>query len=119
MLASKDISSDTIEPPAYHFETSSSFTDPSWENPNNLSIQQCIIDFTVPEPMQGPVFMYYRLTDFYQNHRQYINSFDSAQLLGNPVSPSGNCGSLRTTDSGLGIYPCGLIANSMFNGNIS
>lgn len=68
--------------------------------------------------MQGPVFLYYRLTDFYQNHRQYINSFDSAQLLGNPVSPSGNCGSLRTTDTGLGIYPCGLIANSMFNGKL-
>ncbi|KAI8139411.1 ligand-effect modulator 3 family [Fennellomyces sp. T-0311] len=65
--------------------------------------------------MEAPVFIYYRLTDFYQNHRQYINSFDASQLLGDPVSPSGNCNPLRTSENGTGIYPCGLIANSMFN----
>ncbi|KAI9496128.1 CDC50 family protein [Zychaea mexicana] len=106
----------SFEPPAYHHQNVTTFLNSEWQNPNNLSIPQCIIDFTVPQTMQAPVFLYYRLTNFYQNHRQYINSFDSSQLLGNPVSPpGGNCGPLRMSENGTSIYPCGLIANSMFN----
>ncbi|KAI9319376.1 CDC50/LEM3 family [Dichotomocladium elegans] len=60
--------------------------------------------------------MYYRLTSFYQIHQQYISSFDTGQLLGKAVaSPGGNCGPIRTTDAGTPVYPCGMIANSMFN----
>ena len=32
--------------------------------------------------MEAPVFMYYRLHNFYQNHRKYVKSFDAKQLKG-------------------------------------
>ncbi|KAL7319327.1 alkylphosphocholine resistance protein lem3 [Mucor circinelloides] len=112
----------TIEPPAYHFENVTDFLDPTWKNPNQLNIQRCVLDFTVPETMTGPVFMYYRLTNFYQNHRQYIKNFDATQLDGKKVDTTTlntNCGPLGTSEEGLVVYPCGLIANSMFNDTAS
>ncbi|KAF7731669.1 hypothetical protein EC973_008839 [Apophysomyces ossiformis] len=72
--------------------------------------------------MKGPIFMYYRLTNFYQNHRQYIKNFDSDQLYGNAVGTTQittNCAPLATDAGGKIIYPCGLIANSMFNDTAS
>lgn len=118
---SEPINTTDYESPAYHVQNTASFQNPDWQNPNNLSIQQCIIDFTIPQTMTAPVFLYYRLTGFYQNHRQYIKSFDADQLSGKPVSGSGlgtNCNPLAVTEDGTPIYPCGLIANSMFNGTI-
>lgn len=61
------------------------------------------------------------MTNYYQNHRRYVKSIDTDQLLGNSVAYStvdgGNCKPLdvdsRTNKI---IYPCGLIANSVFNG---
>ncbi|KAI9008999.1 ligand-effect modulator 3 family [Phycomyces nitens] len=72
--------------------------------------------------MTGPVFMYYRLTNFYQNRRQYIKSYDADQLLGKAISVStaqSNCDPAGQTEEGLIVYPCGLIANSMFNDTFS
>jgi hypothetical protein len=80
--------------------------------------------------------MYYRLTNFYQNNRKYVKSFDLNQLKGDPIlDPKGltlDCDPLRensqdtfvikggqniTVPAGSAIiYPCGLIANSMFSG---
>lgn len=83
-------------------------------------LDQCVIQFRIPEDMQAPVLFYYQLTNFYQNHRRYVNSFYDKQLLGNDVSvdsvKSSSCSPLASdTDTGLPYYPCGLIANSMFN----
>jgi hypothetical protein len=36
----------------------------------------------VPNNIQGPVFVYYELHDFYQNHRLYIRSKKLDQLHG-------------------------------------
>lgn len=116
-----EISSST-EPPVFHYVNTSQFLDSTWQNPNQLTIQNCIIDFTVPETMTGPIFMYYRMTNFYQNHRQYIKNYDSSQLDGNIVDSSTlntNCGPLAFNQESIPYYPCGLIANSMFNGKIS
>ena len=120
-LMAKDFDANAIEAPAYHHQNVSEFMDPDWRNPNNLSIPQCVLDFTVPSTMKGPIYMYYRLTNFYQNHRLYIKNYDPFQLLGNRISPSllkTNCGPLDTRD-GKVVYPCGLVANSMFNGNVT
>ena len=83
-------------------------------------VPQCSIQFTVPHEIKAPVFLYYRLTNFYQNHRRYVKSQDTNQLKGDAVDPdtinSGNCDPLRlngTTKKPY--YPCGLIANSLFN----
>ncbi|CAO3594106.1 unnamed protein product [Absidia cylindrospora] len=67
--------------------------------------------------------MYYRLTQFYQNHRQYAKNVDPGQLLGTPVdagSADSNCQPITTSsDNTKIVFPCGLIANSMFNDSIS
>ncbi|KAI5283794.1 hypothetical protein KEM52_003223, partial [Ascosphaera acerosa] len=73
--------------------------------------------------MGSPVFMYYRLTNFYQNHRRYVKSLDTEQLKGKPqrnkTIDGGFCDPLRLDpDSGKAYYPCGLIANSLFNDTI-
>lgn len=73
--------------------------------------------------MKPPVYMYYRLTNFYQNHRRYVQSLDLNQLKGEAVSnssvESGTCDKL-TIDKATkkAYYPCGLIANSRFNDSI-
>lgn len=72
--------------------------------------------------LHGKVYLYYKLTNFYQNHRKYVDSFDWGQLRGEavPLSDiSSKCGSLTKTHEGKLIYPCGLIANSMFNDTFS
>lgn len=84
---------------------------------------RCTIVFTVPDDMGSPVFMYYRLNNFYQNHRRYTPSFDKDQLAGKAVDnatiSSSTCEPLRTDpDYKKPYYPCGLIANSMFNDTI-
>ncbi|KAI9259727.1 cell cycle control protein [Helicostylum pulchrum] len=122
-LSDTTIDVSTLQPPVYSYKNATDFLDPNWGNPNNLSVPRCIIDFTVPTTMKGPIFMYYRLTNFYQNHRQYIKNFDDTQLLGDAVSTATlrtNCDPLAYSDNnGKAIYPCGLIANSMFNDTAS
>ncbi|KAK6074377.1 LEM3 family/CDC50 family protein [Seiridium cupressi] len=83
------------------------------------NVSLCTLRFTTPEDMNAPVLFYYRLTNFYQNHRRYVASYYDKQLKGDDVNTIDNvkdstCTPL-TTDSDLPIYPCGLIANSLFN----
>ncbi|KAL2071890.1 hypothetical protein VTL71DRAFT_13125 [Oculimacula yallundae] len=87
---------------------------------------QCTINFTIPNAMKPPVLFYYRLTNFYQNHRRYAKSFNTAQLSGDAVSADsidgGDCEPL-TVEIVDGVkkpyYPCGLAANSVFNDTFS
>ncbi|KAI8594341.1 CDC50/LEM3 family [Dissophora ornata] len=87
---------------------------------------RCTVKFNLPVTMKRPVFVYYRLTDFHQNHRRYIKSMDENQLSGvyrSAADLKGSaCDPLSTvTENGIQypIYPCGLIANSMFNDSFS
>ncbi|KAH9951489.1 cell cycle control protein [Amylocystis lapponica] len=85
--------------------------------------QQCFIQFDVPIDLDPTVLLYYKLTNFYQNHRRYVNSLDQNQLKGSYVSAkalnSGECSPLATNTDHLIFYPCGLIANSVFNDTFS
>lgn len=94
----------------------------SYTYPNGVTlddVQQCNLYFDIPAVMEAPVLFYYRLTNFYQNHRRYVKSFQADQLRGEAVSngtiASSPCDPLRLDDRGRAYYPCGLIANSMFN----
>ncbi|XP_019404405.1 PREDICTED: cell cycle control protein 50C-like isoform X2 [Crocodylus porosus] len=70
--------------------------------------------------VQGDVFMYYGLQNFYQNHRRYVMSRSNAQLLGrNTDIHNSNCAPFSTYRNGTPMAPCGAIANSMFNDTIS
>ena len=79
----------------------------------------CTLQFVIPEDIGPPVLFYYRLTNFYQNHRRYVKSLDTDQLKGKAVSKDtikgGSCDPLRVDSSGKPYYPCGLVANSIFN----
>lgn len=79
----------------------------------------CHVQFYIPDKLDAPVLLYYQLTNFYQNHRRYVKSFDQDQLKGKARSSKdingSDCDPLQTDSSGKPYYPCGLIANSQFN----
>ncbi|KDN61120.1 putative LEM3 family/CDC50 family protein [Colletotrichum sublineola] len=90
------------------------------DGPITYPAKQCRIQFSIPEEMGPPVLFYYHLTNFYQNHRRYVASFYDKQLKGNaePASNvnSSSCEPLEWDEEAQKpYYPCGLIANSMFN----
>ncbi|XP_012285947.1 cell cycle control protein 50A isoform X2 [Orussus abietinus] len=79
----------------------------------------CKIDFTLPIDFAGKVYMYYGLTNFYQNHRRYVKSRDDNQLLGKLSEiVSSDCEPFayrEPNDTKIPIVPCGAIANSLFS----
>ncbi|KAL4225221.1 Cell cycle control protein 50A [Mactra antiquata] len=84
----------------------------------------CVVNINIDEDMTGTVYMYYGLTNFYQNHRRYVRSRDDSQLHGNDVSGLyDDCEPFKTrkinTSYELKIAPCGAIANSLFNDTFS
>ncbi|XP_019404404.1 PREDICTED: cell cycle control protein 50C-like isoform X1 [Crocodylus porosus] len=91
------------------------------ENSSNWNTEcLCSADFKLEEKIQGDVFMYYGLQNFYQNHRRYVMSRSNAQLLGrNTDIHNSNCAPFSTYRNGTPMAPCGAIANSMFNDTIS
>lgn len=87
-------------------------------NPN-FTETVCTIQFKLPNDLKPPLLVYYRLTNFYQNHRRYVQSLDADQLRGQArnlatLSSVGDCDPLPGNGE-LPYYPCGLIANSLFN----
>ncbi|KAI7695222.1 Cell cycle control protein 50A [Sarcoptes scabiei] len=87
------------------------------KNPNaNCS---CQIDVELETDYRRDVFIYYGLTNFYQNHRRYVKSRDDYQLLGH-IRSGRECDPFaQRLDPKDGmmkpIVPCGAIANSLFN----
>ncbi|KAL3268906.1 hypothetical protein HHI36_007993 [Cryptolaemus montrouzieri] len=89
---------------------------------NDSAICNCTLNFTLNTNFElfgfilGKVYMYYGLSNYYQNHRRYVKSRDDNQLLGrleNPVSM--DCMPFHKDKEGRPIAPCGAIANSMFS----
>lgn len=97
---------------------------------NNLtSAADCSIclTFEVEEDMEQPVYLYYELSNYYQNHRRYVKSRSDLQLKGqtpdektlrkdcDPLARYGDAyGGQNHTLRGRYLYPCGLVANSFF-----
>ncbi|XP_027199723.2 LOW QUALITY PROTEIN: cell cycle control protein 50A-like [Dermatophagoides pteronyssinus] len=82
-----------------------------WEN------CECLLNFTITESIDGPLFLYYSLNGFYQNHRRYVASIDRRQLMGEKRSLEqirSDCYPYSDIDGKI-IAPCGAIANSMFS----
>lgn len=83
------------------------------ENQLNCS---CRVPMNFSEQVEGDVFIYYGLENFYQNHRRYVKSRDDNQLLGKiDQSPSSECDPFSKDSDGKVILPCGAIANSLFS----
>ncbi|XP_046373470.1 cell cycle control protein 50A-like isoform X3 [Haliotis rufescens] len=88
-------------------------------DPNTTTYHMtCTCKATVTlDKFEGSVYMYYGLTNFYQNHRRYVRSRDDNQLNGQTIAPGSlnqDCDPYRLFNS-TGIAPCGAIANSLFN----
>ena len=113
----------------YTFKTKDKTTEPQWWRQNitetlNPGVEKddvtvCTLLFEIPDDLGPSVFLYYRLSNFYQNHRRYVKSLNLDQLKGKAVSngtiKGGECDPLRVADNGKAYFPCGLIANSKFN----
>ncbi|XP_008558952.1 cell cycle control protein 50A [Microplitis demolitor] len=79
----------------------------------------CHVNFTLDTDFPSKVYMYYGLTNFYQNHRRYVKSRDDFQLLGT-LSPivNSDCEPFAYVEENgekKPIAPCGAIANSLFS----
>ncbi|ORX84228.1 Lem3/Cdc50 [Anaeromyces robustus] len=85
----------------------------------------CTVYFKIFEVYEKPVYLYYRLTNFYQNHRDYTKSYSPEQLKAGTIYT--NKGEIESKCSPLDFdkktgkqyYPCGLIANSFFSDTFS
>lgn len=86
---------------------------------------RCQLKFPIFSDISGPVYLYYRLTHYFQNDRLYVKSVVPKQLLGQALTFSqlSDCDPLigppgfdDLGDARPVYYPCGLIANSVFNG---
>lgn len=91
-------------------------------DPTEQQTGTCQLRFSTPYALPGPTYIYYYIEKFYGNHRRYVLSFSEDQIVGTKASLSQvkdtvgiNCKPLVRDDAGKIIYPCGLIANAMFN----
>ncbi|CAA7016258.1 unnamed protein product [Microthlaspi erraticum] len=77
--------------------------------------KSCTRTIIVPKRMKQPIYVYYQLENFYQNHRRYVKSRSDAQLRN--VGDERQIGACKPEDDvgGQPIVPCGLIAWSLFN----
>ncbi|KAI8086228.1 CDC50/LEM3 family [Halteromyces radiatus] len=112
--------STVIRAPSYKSVPSSTFLDSS--PVNGGTINQCFIKFSIPMELKPPIYIFYQLTNFYQNHRKYVKSLNYNQLAGEVISQgdaAASCTPVATDANNKIYYPCGLIANSMFNDSFS
>lgn len=114
-------SSVITDPNQFQYKITQSYL--SGPYPPNTEGLKCTIKFNIPDDIPKTVYLYYQLTNFYQNHRRYVKSVSYSQLAGQAVpasSLSPDCDPLATDPkTGKPYYPCGLIANSVFNDTIS
>ncbi|XP_046638224.1 cell cycle control protein 50A-like isoform X1 [Daphnia pulicaria] len=81
----------------------------------------CVIPLQLTEAFEGDVDIFYGLSNFYQNHHQYVKSRDDQQLLGalGPVSNTCEPFARYPDQNNMGmtkqVVPCGAIANSFFD----
>ena len=110
------------------------------ENGSRIDRNPCNVSMIVEKDMHPPIYVYYKLTNYYQNHRRYVKSRNEKQLRGDvdilpktleedcapkyyyeadsptPFSPPADFGrDSENNDLAHAISPCGLIAWSYFN----
>lgn len=97
----------------------------------------CELPLVIKEKIEGPVYVYYELGNFYQNHRRYVKSRSYKQLMGEDIEMTvaeADCdpiiknqdidkvfaadGVTKLDPEAIAI-PCGLIAKSFFNDTYS
>ncbi|KAK9265534.1 hypothetical protein L1049_001717 [Liquidambar formosana] len=83
---------------------------------NSTTNKTCTRSLIVPKQMKRPVYVYYQLDNFYQNHRRYVKSRSDKQLRSNASEgDTSSCDPEGVAPDKHPIVPCGLIAWSLFN----
>lgn len=131
-LASQDYWSEVPQNYTFNFNTNVGYSKPVWKLSKDESWEQsseqnvCHIQFETPVDINPPIYFFYRLVKFYANHRRFVKSFSEDQLNGKAASlltikdtVGQNCEPLSADADGNRYYPCGLIANSVFNDTFS
>lgn len=77
--------------------------------------KNCTLEAKVLEYMRAPIYVYYELENFYQNHRRYVKSRSDKQLRFGAKYTADSCSPVEWDNNGSPIVPCGLIAWSLFN----
>lgn len=82
---------------------------------DNSFSKNCTRYLKVRQRMKAPIYIYYQLDNFYQNHRRYVKSRSDKQLLyGLSYDDTSTCKPEEFSHQNP-IVPCGLIAWSLFN----
>ncbi|RDX95391.1 ALA-interacting subunit 3 [Mucuna pruriens] len=79
----------------------------------------CKRELLVEKRMKSPIYVYYQLDNFYQNHRRYVKSRNDEQLRDSGKENSVSGCDPESYVNGTAILPCGLIAWSLFNDTYS
>ncbi|KAG2396895.1 ALA-interacting subunit 3 [Vigna angularis] len=79
----------------------------------------CNRTLLVDKRMKSPIYVYYQLDNFYQNHRRYVKSRNDDQLRDSKNANSTSGCDPEDSANGMPIVPCGLIAWSLFNDTYS
>jgi len=99
---------------------------------NSTGSTLCPISINIPNKVIGPVYFSYRVTNFYQNHRRYVQSISFNQLSAgvyvatntfsdcDPVTKNKDLFTKTALDGTpldpeAQAFPCGLVARSLFN----
>lgn len=87
---------------------------------NNLNSNIISIEILIKNNIKAPLYVYYELNNFYQNHKRYVNSYSINQLKGDDLNYNqlkDDCYPLTrlNNENPVLLNPCGLIANSFFN----
>ena len=61
--------------------------------------RNCTLKFNITNPLESTVYMYIRLSNFYQNHRLYLTSLNAPQLKGSVISTASGLESASTETS--------------------
>ena len=88
---------------------------------HNGALTPCTFNINITHNMNPPIYFYYKLVNFYQNHRRYVTSQSIYQLHGDSNPDTSECtpnppweyywnNGIQQT-----IYPCGAISGSYFN----
>ncbi|PNY10375.1 ala-interacting subunit 3-like protein [Trifolium pratense] len=86
---------------------------------NPTTDKTCHATLNVTKHMKSPIYVYYQLDNFYQNHRRYVKSRSDEQLRNLKDESSTSTCKPEESANNMTIVPCGLIAWSLFNDTYS
>jgi hypothetical protein len=97
----------------------------------DVSNTPCVLSVEIEKDIPGPAYFYYTLTNFYANHRRFVNSRSDVMNRGTfdesdptlrkdgstlvETCEGFNSYNVNYTSQRIVYYPCGLVARSLFN----